>query len=350
MAMFEKSPKRFKQYRKEAITQMAKIYQSSVSVLVLDAWLQELSVRSSIPDKVARIYVSNWLHRLWTVQEFLMEDNLYIQFSDIAQSMDRIMEQCRTWGEWGKQPKDWAVYIRLPDLIEESALSYIRALRLSQPWHAKQESAARCLHLCHLSRALLQRTISRKEDETICASTLLGLDTAAFLGVEGQDGDVVAEKRMEEFWEQLKGVSKDIVFHHSPRLRRIGFRWAPQTLMGGRPGDFWRDVNHEVSVFEGHGLSVSYPGIVIDEAMMPPPKGMLTVQLRNEPSTCYSIELFPDKDGYPEWHTHSRCAVIMFRSICILYSYSKVNYTYFHSFPRLNQSSDRIWPIMPMGL
>jgi hypothetical protein len=305
-----------KPYRKKAIAQMAEIYHCSVSVLVLNVWLQGLSIRSSIPDKVARIYVSNWLHRLWTVQESSMGDNLYIQFSDSAQSIDHIMEQCRTYGEGAKKPKDWAVYIRSPERIEEASISYITALRgFSRPGDAQASREARSLQLAHLSRAFAQRATSKMEDEAICASTLLSLDTAALLGIDDKDRNVVAEKRIEEFWKQLRGVSKGFVFHHSPRLRKRGFRWAPQTLMGGRSGDFWRDFDKGVSEFEGPGLSVPYPGIVIDGAMMPPPKRTLTVQLRSEPSTYYSIELFPDKDGYPEWRTHSRCAVIMFRSI-----------------------------------
>ncbi|KIX03477.1 uncharacterized protein Z518_07030 [Rhinocladiella mackenziei CBS 650.93] len=306
-----------KLYRKMAIAQMAKIYRSSVSVLVLDAWLQETSVHSNIPDKVAKLYVSNWLHRLWTVQESVLGNKLYIQFSNGAQLMDDIKVPCESYGEGEKMPKSWATYTRFPEQMEEAALSYIGVMQFVLRERGNRQSklpAARCLDIAHLSRAFGQRATSRKEDETICASTLLRLNTETFLGIEGNDEDETAEKRMEEFWKQMRGVSKGIIFHHSSRLRRKGFRWAPLTLMEGRPGDFWRDLNIAVSQFDGYGLRVNYSGIIFDRAI-PPPDKTLAIQLDDRSSTSYSLELFPDGIGYPEWHAPAQCAVIMFRPI-----------------------------------
>ncbi|KIW67659.1 hypothetical protein PV04_06891 [Phialophora macrospora] len=307
-----------KPYRKIAIAMMARIYQRSTSVLVLDAWLQKTSVRASIPDRVARLYVSSWLHRLWTVQESVLGDKLYIQFSDGAQLMDRIRVPCQSYGEGAKTAKPWAIYTRYPEQMEEAALSYITALQFVLRERGPQQStlpAARCLDIAHLSRAFAQRATSRKEDETICASTLLGLDTNIFLGIEGETGKATAQRRMEEFWKQMRGVSKGIIFHHNPRLRRKGFRWAPLTLMDGRPGDFWRDFDVAISLFNGYGLEVNYPGLLFDRAAKPPAKNTLAIQLRNNPSTSYTLELVSGKNGYPEWKSPAQCAVIMFRPL-----------------------------------
>jgi hypothetical protein len=307
-----------KPYRKMAIAQMSQIYRGSESVLVLDAWLQRLSVQSGIADKVAGLYMCTWLHRLWTVQESVLGDTLYVQFADGAQLMDDIKTPCQSWGEGGKMSKPWSIYTRYPEQMEEAALSYIRAMKFvlgERASHTSKLLAAKCLDIAHLSRAFEQRATSRNEDETICASTLLGLNTNTFLGIEGEDGDATAEKRMEEFWKQMRGVGKGIIFHHNARLKRQGFRWAPLTLMAGRPGDFWRDFNVAVSEFDGHGLQVNYSGIRFDRPIKPPIEKTLIVKLHDDRSTSYLLKLFPEKDEYPEWHSSAQCAVITYRPI-----------------------------------
>lgn len=301
-------------WRKAAILRMADTYQYATAVLTLDAWIQTLPSDSSIMDKMARLYVSNWIHRLWTAQESVLCASLYIQFADAAQLLDDIRLPCQRYGKGAEKPPQWASYNQFPEQIEESCLSYIRQMQglVQQTWSSDRGPAARSLHFAHLSRAFQQRATSSLKDETICASTLLVMDTAAFLAIEG--GEDVAERRMQEFWRQLGGVSKGMVFHHSPRLRQRGFRWAPRTLMGGRQGDFWRDFNIGVSAFTGYGLTTYYPGILIEGALEPPSDGSLAIGLRGDSSTYYSVRLRPEKDGcYPEWVGPARCALVLFR-------------------------------------
>ncbi|KAF1953710.1 hypothetical protein CC80DRAFT_537296 [Byssothecium circinans] len=304
-----------KRWRQAAIAKMADIYKGSTCVLTLDAWVRAISVNSSIADKIARLYVSNWVHRLWTTQESVLGDRLYVQFSDGQQLMDDIREPCQLYGKGMEKPKPWTSYTRFPDQMEEACFSYIRALQ----GYVKQEyasggAAGGSLRLAHMSRALEQRATSRQEDETICASTLLSLDTAAFLAIEGPG---VAERRMHEFWKQMKGMSKGIVFHHSPRCKQRGLRWAPRTLMGGRSGDFWRDFDKGISSFQGYGFTTNYPGIFIEGEVGPPSDGTLAVRLRGDTSMYYSVLLRPEEDGYPEWVEPARCALAMFRPVSL---------------------------------
>jgi hypothetical protein len=71
-----------KELRKQTISQMRRIYENADRVLVLDNWVEELSVSSSIYEKELRICLPNWQHRLWTLQEGVLAQQLCIQFRD----------------------------------------------------------------------------------------------------------------------------------------------------------------------------------------------------------------------------------------------------------------------------
>lgn len=312
---------RKKRAKKKAIAQMAGIYQSSASVLVLDAWLQTFAVSGSLPDKVARLYVSNWIHRLWTVQESVLSSTVYVQFSGGAQLMDHIRKPCQAYTPGNQIGEAWSRYTRFPQVMEEQVLSFISALRFlmgNLPRPAENHDAGRLLDICHLSRALEHRATSHLKDETICVSTLLKLDTVKLLNISGRDADETAEKRMEEMWRQVGCVPKGIIFHHGPRLQRKGFRWAPLTFMGARPGHIMRDFTVAGAPFHGSGIEVNYPGFIMADTVGPPAKGVLSISLQSSPSVCYHLELFPEKaNAYPEWHGPAQCAVILLEQISV---------------------------------
>src|SRR5271154_1958401 len=78
----------YKEYRNQAIRQMAYIYKQARSVLVLDSWLQEICHSHDIVEKMVRLYLCGWLRRLWTMQEGLLAKNLYFQFKDGPERTD----------------------------------------------------------------------------------------------------------------------------------------------------------------------------------------------------------------------------------------------------------------------
>ncbi len=79
--------KELKAYRSDAIAMMAKIYGSAERVLVLDAFVQEVSRTAPEIDRVTHLYLSSWHRRLWTLQEGLLAKKLSFQFSDGSQTM-----------------------------------------------------------------------------------------------------------------------------------------------------------------------------------------------------------------------------------------------------------------------
>lgn len=103
-----------KSCRKAAIAQMADTYQGATAVLTLDAWLQTLPADSSITDKMARIYVSNWIHRLWTAQESVLCAKLYVQFADAAQLLEDIRLPCQRYRERRREVAAMAIVQPIP--------------------------------------------------------------------------------------------------------------------------------------------------------------------------------------------------------------------------------------------
>jgi len=69
-----------KELRTDQIGKMRQIYQDASCVLVVDRWVQEIALAGGIAEKFARLYLSNWQHRLWTCQEGVFAQNLYFQF------------------------------------------------------------------------------------------------------------------------------------------------------------------------------------------------------------------------------------------------------------------------------
>jgi len=72
-----------KDLRRMAILQMRDIYEGADRVLVLDDRVQKLSLTNSpFCDRAVGLIISNWQSRIWTLQEGIMAQQLFIQFSD----------------------------------------------------------------------------------------------------------------------------------------------------------------------------------------------------------------------------------------------------------------------------
>jgi len=302
------------EYRSKSIANMRNIYRSAASVLVLDTGMQGLSLSSSLPEKIMRIYLSSWVHRLWTFQEGILAKELYIQFDRGAESVDEINEKCL---KHGKDTMDSGFYLKFPSVAQESVLSHrfmkeIHDSESARYGQLERISPDNCLRFAHVTRAMEQRATSKRADETICAASVMGLSVEKLLQIKDADADRKADKRMEEFLKQVWELPKGIIFHHNERLRRVGVRWAPRTLMGGRPGDFFRDMPTGVSQFDGTCLRVEYPGILLGPVKKSYGKELVVFTINNVGFQCYWVEIFQEKDQEPlTWLLDSYYAITM---------------------------------------
>ncbi|KAK3353867.1 hypothetical protein B0T25DRAFT_581541 [Lasiosphaeria hispida] len=274
----------FKDRRKKSIAKMRQIYASATSVLALDNWLQKLPISSQLHEKTIRIFLCTWLHRLWTLQESILAKALYIQFDGGAQLIDDVK---RGADELQTTSEATGYYGHFEITVHNSALGYLE-LKLSK---GSEELRSGCLRFAAVARAMGQRSTSRYSDETLCIASAMGFDVEALLNIHGGSEEERSERRMELFFKQASALPPGIIFHHNPHLRRLGFRWAPKTLMGGRSGDFFRDIQNGVSPFDGTHLHVTYPGIILGPLKRAPGSSIVAVTFEMTHYRCYRVDL-----------------------------------------------------------
>ncbi|KAI1113978.1 hypothetical protein F5Y14DRAFT_198927 [Nemania sp. NC0429] len=240
-----------RELRKRVIRHMSEIYRVADRVLVLDSFILQLSRSASIVDKYIRIHLSNWHHRLWTMQEGQMASALFFQFCDGAQSfLDMRGAEPQALLDT-RDPRNLCSPIWL--LCSDALETFYRY----RERHARVDVEGR-LRSCALY--LRSRQTSRLEDEPVCVASLLGLDPSPIL--ESKDG----AERMASFYDLVGRFDPRIIFHEHPRLQKPGYRWAPRSFLHQIPDliTMREDLNASTStriVPRGGGLPVQFAGV-----------------------------------------------------------------------------------------
>jgi hypothetical protein len=258
--------------RNMTISKMRNIYEGADRVLVIDAWLQKHLCRSSpVVESAVRLYLSNWQHRLWTLQEGVLAQNLYFQFNDGPQTLSTL---------WKQNSGDQESYQGLYGSIVGSTLIHVPMFNI----HLVADADPLDVIADRFPPAIttvMTRSTTRKSDETICFATLLRMDPTPLLNIKGLKKDKLSkeekqieeqyrcQKRMEMFLETIETFQQWIIFHKLPRLDTEGFRWAPRSFLGHAneflSGDRipWNEYDDFKATLkkDGGGLQIKYPGI-----------------------------------------------------------------------------------------
>ncbi|RDW78988.1 uncharacterized protein DSM5745_05840 [Aspergillus mulundensis] len=261
---------RTRDLRKAAIAQMAAIYQRASRVLVLDASISALPRSTDIVDKYLQVHLSNWHHRLWTMQEGQLARRLFFQFRDGAESFEDMKRaELRVWE--GRAPRNLCAPLRLLCAVELEA--FYRAAELSGHDASHLDVTAR-MRSC--ARYLRSRETSRSEDEPVCVAGILGLggDSGA-REILARDG---ADARMATFYDLVGCFDPRIIFHNHPRLPVDGYRWAPRSFLRQVP---------DLIVSRGNG------GMPAAAAVLIPNGGGLPVQFGGFEFSCDGDDLMP---------------------------------------------------------
>ena len=256
--------------RKLAIQEMRDIYQSADRTLVLDSWVRALPRSADVVEKATRLNLSNWQNRLWTLQEGILAHNLFIQFKDGPQTLEKLQDELH---EDEKSRPELNFYSTLGAALFGVPLL---GLRLKAPMHSPPSGL-----LLPLVGGVISRTTTRLSDETICLATMLDMDPAPLLSLPGPKKENMSkdekhaweqkscEKRMEHLLQSVGTFELKMIFSNLPRLRSEGFGWAPKSFLN-HPGLV---VAHSSDPTEsdrtakiksnGGGLLLSCPGIIL---------------------------------------------------------------------------------------
>ncbi|EXJ59097.1 hypothetical protein A1O7_06528 [Cladophialophora yegresii CBS 114405] len=228
--------------RKMAISQMAQVYEQAHSVLVLDEGLLHTSLRTDDrsaktvsayrgrgppppvrqKDLVMSVMFSDWWRRLWTLQEGVLPDYLFVAFADCSMHLSHVVpagaeEHVMNRADLSSD----RVKEGLNDLIEKSHLANEHGIITVDRKISKENMEYRRRVL----RLLCNRATSRSSDEPICLATLMGLDPQILL-------DTPPKERMQMLYACLGTLPAGLVFLPVPKLEAENFRWAPRSLIG----------------------------------------------------------------------------------------------------------------------
>ena len=201
--------------KNRVLAQMKSIYEQATCVLVLDASLRPHRSETMRPEEVcARMIVSGWMRRLWTLQEGALSADkrrLWVQFRDEAVHFRFLWREVVRMFNSDSSRKGLAT-----DFL--ARIGFLRKL-------LDGETGA---DLATVDAAFENRSISVSSDEPLLIGTLLNLDVASILN--GSD-----ETRSHRMWSLMpaavRGIPKNIVFRLGPRLKEEGYRWAPSTML-----------------------------------------------------------------------------------------------------------------------
>ncbi|PNY23089.1 Uncharacterized protein TCAP_06963 [Tolypocladium capitatum] len=211
-----------------ALRTIADVYRQATHVLVLDSSLATFKSEGTHPaELLLRTFgASPWMRRLWTLQEGVLGNSLYIQFADRAVDSSALLQQLFAVGCQDSR------YMRMwQDVMSEyNQLQTLCAV--PEPGSSSNHTPP---PLVSLQRALHYRTVSVASDEPLCIATLMALDTGYIAAAPDAQG------RMVRVWELLSrannGLPVRIIFYAEETLDVPGWRWAPRSLLGSSVSD-----------------------------------------------------------------------------------------------------------------
>jgi hypothetical protein len=168
------------------------------------------------------VMFSDWWRRLWTLQEGVLPDYLFVAFADGSIHLSHVVPAGAA--EHVKNRADLSsdrVKEGLWDLIQKSHLAPDRGVITVDRKVSKENMDYRRRVL----RLLCNRATSRSSDEPICIATLMGLDPQILLDTDPKD-------RMQMLYACLGTLPAGLVFLPVPKLEAEHFRWAPRSLIG----------------------------------------------------------------------------------------------------------------------
>ncbi|KAK0496942.1 hypothetical protein EDD18DRAFT_182173 [Armillaria luteobubalina] len=258
-----------KEMRKRAIQLMAKTYKDALVVLVLDAGIRSCSVDAPVEEKLLRILTSAWMQRLWTLQEALLAQKIFFELAD---SRLVSLEELVPWGEESctMDGLKWLLLRELAPIVIFSPAAPTEPVN-----HLFLPKTS--FDLGTIGHALVKRTTSRKEDETLAIASLLAVDVSKLLDVSTQ------EERMKTLLLELRFIPSGIIFSTGEKLTEPGFRWAPRSFLGQASPNTNRQA-----LCTPNGLAGKYPWFYFDETTME--HNEMWLLRHRERGCCYLVE------------------------------------------------------------
>lgn len=201
------------QHRRTAITMMTQTYEKAAQVLVMDSELRRTAYTDRpVHEAFARIAISGWMRRVWTLQEGVLAAHLFAEFRDGVMDVTSAVSKANEETNASRFELDM---VTLEFMLTVGLLQSIRRAR-----------DRRCEFFINVWNAMRLRRTSWRGDEIICFAQMLGLPVKEILAVEGGH-----EQRMVACLSMLDHVPLGLLFTYGPKLEISGYRWAPLSFL-----------------------------------------------------------------------------------------------------------------------
>lgn len=237
----------------KALSRIARTFRDAEKVVVLDAKLLSISCRVSPFEQCIRILSSDWIRRLWTLEEAMLgcanirKEKLFFRFADGFVTLKKLLSDLR-----GKH----CPYAHSAVLALERHLT----LRLVPDWRiwlpVYDSTPSR---FAQLARALEYRSTSKVGDEMLCMASILGLPTLEIIDARTPEDKAIA------FYRALEEVPISILFCNGVRISQSPFHWAPLSFIAAEDPRKLFTLSKFTTHFgrcEADGLHVSISGII----------------------------------------------------------------------------------------
>jgi hypothetical protein len=247
-------PRWDREYRTKAINKMAATYRDADKILVLDANLfadSRASCQADHTEIFMRIISTNWMRRLWTLQEGVLGKSLYFVFADgvvdIQNSVSSLHKLLEASAGSLSQPENSQVRNLYPgQTISRTALKHYTNLRILAEKQKEDKLAL-------MWNNMQWRSTSWASDETVCMALLLDFSSDDIKAI--QDIDVVyvdpdsdpttkasleplqrtqLTARYKRFLQLLSRhkmrIPKGLIFTRGDKFVDKGLRWAPSSF------------------------------------------------------------------------------------------------------------------------
>lgn len=274
--------------KKRGIKQITGIFLDSAHTIVVDLGLLGMGTEGPPTQTAMKILASNWMRRLWTLQEAYLSRSIHVAFKHPRrgpQHLETLFKDLTT--------KNGQL---TPDLVKmvHNQLQHNLMHSERQERRAHTDSAAgtkalatrKSVLVANAWKAARWRTTSNEFHETLALATLLELDfdTGSDIAQAGlakniqwreksdEEKDRHRDKLMKQFWTIFHRTYGDaippgIVFLPPPRLQVEGYGWAPRTWMSAHELDFPDPLRFTGPEFTSHlvpkGLRVCFPGFLL---------------------------------------------------------------------------------------
>lgn len=235
-------------FRRMALDRMSIPYQLASTVLVLDAELCHTELPSTGSEAIFRLICSNWMRRLWTLQEGILgAERLVILFKG--------GRAFHLWDELEQLRRElWAQ----PWLLNPLA-HFVMRTGIQQSIKALSGSSSK---LSWLFRDMNWRSTTRRTDEALVLSNMLDVWPSNMF-------QIPAEERMRAVIAELPEFPRRVIFAPGRRFRQEGFRWLVYSFLdmanfglGITVGKIGKKHFPHLGADYSY-LEVSYPGYVL---------------------------------------------------------------------------------------